>query len=304
VYREVVDGFQEFTVVVPRLSPARLRRIEHFQHDRPIALRHSRQHARLPDADHAVIRTNPDSGIRQKSMSGIPSTRPSSGWTQEQDFVTGILENLPLNTTQVGMVQFASSAESFLNLSLLTSTSVPTIAQTVSDRAYTQGSDSALSGIVAALNLFGQDPNASDPMVLVLLTDAQPDPSTSQNPCDMSGNYPLAAQTRNELAADNVTTLVVGVGPNISVTNYQCLYNNLYESSTNFLYASTSGATVLNDIEGLGPSTAAPEPPSWTLLAVGLLSFAGLAAMRRRMKTTAACKAGVCGRRILSKVSL
>src|SRR5579859_1609143 len=73
VYREVVDGFQEFTVVMPRFSPARLRRVKHFQYDRPIALRHSRRHVRLPDAGHAVIRTKPDSGIRQKSMSGIPS---------------------------------------------------------------------------------------------------------------------------------------------------------------------------------------------------------------------------------------
>ncbi|WP_174247801.1 hypothetical protein [Acidisoma sp. S159] len=72
-----MDGFQEFTVIMPWLSPARLRRIKHFQHDRPIALRHSRQHVRLPDTGHAVIRTKPDSGIRQKRMSGIPSTRPS-----------------------------------------------------------------------------------------------------------------------------------------------------------------------------------------------------------------------------------
>ena len=77
VYCEIVDGFQEFTVIMPWLSPARLRRIKHFQHDRPIALRHSRQHVRLPDAGHAVIRTKPDSGIRQKSISGIPSTQPS-----------------------------------------------------------------------------------------------------------------------------------------------------------------------------------------------------------------------------------
>jgi hypothetical protein len=48
---------------MPRLSPPRLRRIKHFQHDRPIVLRHSRQHVRLPDTGHAVIRTKPDSGI-------------------------------------------------------------------------------------------------------------------------------------------------------------------------------------------------------------------------------------------------
>ena len=77
VHSEVVDGFQELTVIMPWLAPARLRRIKHFQHDRPIALRHSRQHVRLPDAGHAVIRTKPDSGICQKRIAGIPSTRPS-----------------------------------------------------------------------------------------------------------------------------------------------------------------------------------------------------------------------------------
>ena len=76
VYGKVVDGFQEFTVVVPWLSPVRLRSIKHVQHDRPIALRHCCQHVRLPSAGHAVIRTKPDSGIRQKRMPGIPSTQP------------------------------------------------------------------------------------------------------------------------------------------------------------------------------------------------------------------------------------
>jgi hypothetical protein len=77
VHSEVVDGLQESTVILPWLAPARLRRIKYFQHDRPIALRHSRQHGRLPDAGHAVIRTKPDSGIRPKGMAGIPSTQPS-----------------------------------------------------------------------------------------------------------------------------------------------------------------------------------------------------------------------------------
>jgi len=75
--REIVDRLQEFTVVTPRLSPARLHRVEHVKCDPPIPLRHSRQHVRLPDAGHAVIRLISDSGIRQKCMPGIPSTQPS-----------------------------------------------------------------------------------------------------------------------------------------------------------------------------------------------------------------------------------
>jgi hypothetical protein len=33
VHSEVVDSFQEFTVIMPWLSTARLSRIKHFQHD-------------------------------------------------------------------------------------------------------------------------------------------------------------------------------------------------------------------------------------------------------------------------------
>jgi hypothetical protein len=55
-----------------------LHRVEHVKCDPPIPLRHSRQHVRLPDAGHAVIRLISDSGIRQKCMPGIPSTQPST----------------------------------------------------------------------------------------------------------------------------------------------------------------------------------------------------------------------------------
>src|ERR1700736_6316675 len=78
VDREIVDRLQEFTVITPRLSPARLHRVEHFKCDQPILLRHSRQHARLLAAGHAVIRINADSRIRQECISGIPSTQPST----------------------------------------------------------------------------------------------------------------------------------------------------------------------------------------------------------------------------------
>src|SRR3954452_17974451 len=93
---EVGDGLQKFTVVMPRLSPARLRRIQHFQHDRPVALRHSCQHVRPSDAGHAVIRTKPDTGTRQKCMSGIPSTRPRRSPTLSREAVDLLLELLEL----------------------------------------------------------------------------------------------------------------------------------------------------------------------------------------------------------------
>ena len=96
VHSKVVGGFQEFTAIMPRLSPARLRGIKHFQHDRPIgALLTSRQHVRLPDAGHAVIRTKSDSGIRQKSMSGIPSTRPRRAADTDTEATWRRLQRLP-----------------------------------------------------------------------------------------------------------------------------------------------------------------------------------------------------------------
>ena len=76
VDREIVNCLKEFTVVMPRLSAARLHSVKHFKCDQPIPICHSRQHVRLPAVGHAVIRTKPDSGIRQKCIPGIPSTRP------------------------------------------------------------------------------------------------------------------------------------------------------------------------------------------------------------------------------------
>src|SRR5271155_6071693 len=81
---EIVDRLQEFTIVMSRLAPARLRRVKHRQHDRPILFRHPRQHGRLPDAGYAVIRTKPDSGIPSGYTSAKPSTRPRKSPLQEK----------------------------------------------------------------------------------------------------------------------------------------------------------------------------------------------------------------------------
>src|SRR6185312_12022943 len=104
VDRKIVDCLQEFTVVMPRLSLARLHRVEHFKCDPPIPLRHSRKHVRLPDAGHAVIRLISDSGIRQKCIPGIPSTRPSQG------MAVGLL--LAIGTTFSGTAAWAQPVDS------------------------------------------------------------------------------------------------------------------------------------------------------------------------------------------------
>ncbi len=61
----------KFTVLMSWFSIARLRFVEHFQHDRPIALRHSHQHVRLSDTGYAVIRTKPDWGMGYLRMDGF-----------------------------------------------------------------------------------------------------------------------------------------------------------------------------------------------------------------------------------------
>jgi hypothetical protein len=73
---EVVHCLQKFRVVVTMVTTPRSRRVKHLQHDRPILLRHPRQHHRLPDTDHAVIRTRYDSKIAQILMSGFLFAQP------------------------------------------------------------------------------------------------------------------------------------------------------------------------------------------------------------------------------------
>jgi hypothetical protein len=71
-----VDCLQEFSVVISRLSPLRLHCVERFKCDHqsrsviPVSM------SGPVNAGHAVIRISSDSGIRQKCMSGIPSTQP------------------------------------------------------------------------------------------------------------------------------------------------------------------------------------------------------------------------------------
>src|SRR5579862_7950862 len=76
VDREIMQGFQKPAVVVARFTAARLHSVEHLQNDRPVLLRHSRQHGRLPVAGHASIRRKGDSGIPLPDTWPYPSTRP------------------------------------------------------------------------------------------------------------------------------------------------------------------------------------------------------------------------------------
>ena len=120
VDREIMDCLQEFPVVMPRLSTARLHRIEHFKGDQPILLRHSCQHARLPDAGHAVIRLISDSGIRQKCMPGIPSTQPSehNPLILRSKHFRCTLKNRPLDLSELYAFDFKRKFQRFAILSI------------------------------------------------------------------------------------------------------------------------------------------------------------------------------------------
>jgi hypothetical protein len=76
MHGEIMDRLEKLAIIVPGLATAGLGCVEHRKRERPVLSCHLRQHGRLSLAGHAVIRQNPDSGIPQLSMAGIPSTRP------------------------------------------------------------------------------------------------------------------------------------------------------------------------------------------------------------------------------------
>jgi len=83
VNREIVQRFQKLAVVVSRFATARLHGVEHLQNDRPVLVRHSRQHGRLPVAgthrfEEKVIREYPYALLGSIRPQGLKSSSIAS----------------------------------------------------------------------------------------------------------------------------------------------------------------------------------------------------------------------------------
>jgi hypothetical protein len=206
----------------------------------------------------------------------------------EKTFVENLVSNvLPFDTTQVGLVQYATGANIEVPLTLLNSASEPSIANTISNLSYSTGNTDDTDAVTDALSIFNSDPDTSDPKLMVLLQDNTPFPAGVQNPCDTSGLYPAAAAARSGLAADNVTTLELASGPATNSGLLACLQ---ITSESQVLPISNpvttakfeaEDSTISGTVGALGPS-AVPEPAGWSLLALGFVVPAVLRHRRRR----------------------
>lgn len=230
------------------------------------------------------------------------SAETAAGWADEQAYVEdAISEVLPAGETQVGVVQYATSVTTPIALTLVNAASVPTLESQVSKLKFTDTLTSSLSGLQAAINLLETDTNAGDTKLLVYLTNGDPSPPTTQNPCDLSGNVPGAAVARHDLSADGITLAEGYVGSDINTVTLSCLLQG--NTADQFMLTDTASLRDLQTIVNatLPPTTstssfppllppdvpdfvapfAVPEPPSWTAFAfaAGAMLF-----WRRRAK--------------------
>jgi hypothetical protein len=198
-----------------------------------------------------------------------------SGFVAEKAFLQNLIANvLPFDTTQVGLVEYATVVDTEVPLTLLNSTSELSIANTINNLTYFGGQTSITDAVNNALTIFNSDPDTSDPKLMILLQDHDPLPAVAQDPCDTSGLYPANTAARAGLAADSVTTLQIA-GPLVNPSTLACL---MITSESQFL---PIGDLTVSDLEAEDSTIAAtittlaqsavPEPAGWSLLALGFV---------------------------------
>ncbi|HVZ78912.1 MAG TPA: vWA domain-containing protein [Gemmatimonadaceae bacterium] len=145
-----------------------------------------------------------------------------AGWNTEQDFVGNLAATVMGHGSRMGIVEFGTTVATDWTFQQTQSTSA--IESAVASLPYLRGETYTKSAMRAALNIFAASPS-SRPRVIALVTDGNPNPPTSQNPCNFSGAYPDAARLRDSLQLLGINTIIVGVGPDISANALGCLIN-------------------------------------------------------------------------------
>ncbi len=145
----------------------------------------------------------------------------SAGWAIEKNFVSDLLGEAAIADSDIGIVSFASGSwkDWYLNDDQ-TKTVIQSFTQSMS---FTGGATYTLSAMEDALDIF-QSSSQTDPnRVIVLITDGNPNPSKSEDPC---GGTSRAQNMRAELGVFEVKTVIIGVGTSWDPTRLSCLVND------------------------------------------------------------------------------
>lgn len=192
-----------------------------------------------------------------------------SGFDNEIDFVIDLIQTYgsdPLHPTRFGALLFSSGAPT--TVYNLTDDQTPsTITGVLNGLSWPQGQTYTKDAVQGAIDMFDAQSDAANPKMMILITDGNPFPSSSQNPCGL----------KTDLDAADIQGRIIGSGSGLNVGTIACLVD---DAPTQFVEITDYAANfdlqqgyVLND------EIALPEPAMGAIMALGL---GVLAAARRR----------------------
>jgi len=192
----------------------------------------------------------------------------ASGFQNEIDFVVDLIQTYgsdPLHPTRFGAVLFSTGATTVYDLVDNQTPSI--IANVINNLAYPGGFTYTRDAVAGAISLFDAQSDGANPKTMILITDGNPNPFSTQNPCDL----------KVQLDAADIQSRIIGSGPGLNISTIGCLVDDV---DTQFVQIQSYAANfdlqqgyVLND------EIALPEPAMGAIMALGL---GVLAATRRR----------------------
>ncbi len=226
----------------------------------------------------------------------------SSGWAIQKDFVEELIANvIPEYNSNFSVVSFSTGAT--VEHEFYDDQDNSAIISNVNSLPWTAGYTHTKDAIIEAINGY-QNYSLSLERTIIMITDGNPVPASSQNPCSL----------KPYLDAEDIGMFIFGVGSNLNFNTIDCLVDDPVTQMvevTDFSFGSfdatvnsftgymgiadgsvyqtqsaceATGATWSNGscgsiwIEDI-PTSSVPEPPSWMLLSAALL---GLARIRRK----------------------
>jgi len=169
-----------------------------------------------------------------------------SSFTTELDWLANLIGTGLTNDARVGIIRFATISQYLLNFTQSDAYSTTQLESFVESIYYTGGWTNTVAAIEQAIAMFDAESDAQRSKVLVIITDGNPN-------LPNGGDVDVCALA-STLKADEITTLIVGVGSQWDPDNVDCLVS----SSDDIVYV-TSFTT--SDFDSVLPQVTAITCP-------------------------------------------
>ncbi|AJW70265.1 HYR domain-containing protein [Nitrosopumilus adriaticus] len=162
----------------------------------------------------------------------------SSGWQIEKDFVNNIIQtSLPDSTDPVGIIRFSNSA--IVDHHLIDNQDRNVLQNLVNSLNFISSTTATRDAVQAGINEFNTNGVSNAPKLMLLITDGNPFPSSSQNPC-------TAPSLKTQLDSNAIKVVIIGVGNNWNPSLISCLVD---DPSTDIIFVSSFSAGLFNQIK-------------------------------------------------------